>query len=620
MISAARQMPSDDRVEAKPSSGSAVLDYIGPLAVELNLGRAQADELRRTVSIEGWSALNSRLAKIGIKQADIARAIAKQSQLPLYPRSFPVGDVLYGSQHDKDAVVSKVSHKWLIARNRVLYVINPLDEGSYVTAQQEFGDNIRSLGVIDSVTISKLWSDSPPELRAADAASELPSKSGAKGEEGKEWDAWLYSVIEDAARQDASDIFFMPQLNEVRVRFKIDGEAILQKSLKFGPGPAADQFRALSNRLLSLSGGDGSYYMETYDGSMVHEMSDRTIKLRVAGLPVTLPNQTMPWHKYTLRLLGNRIDALTLDDLGLPRSEDNDQVTKLRLIGEQKHGLFLVTGPTGSGKTTTLSALLQSIVTDHPNKEVITVEDPVELFIDGVNHAEISGKMDWAKALKNILRQAPDVILLGEIRYPDVAQASVDAAQTGHLVLSTLHTNSATESIGRLREIGLAPYNVADVVRGITAQRLVKKVCKHCCEPARWGELTSGKHPRYSKEPKLGLTNLLYKAVRTNYADLANLPQDDEVVMIPSLTGCDRCDSRGYKGRLVVSEFLSVDPIIQGLILEGKPAAYMHAVARSTQGFMEMWEYAMKLVREGALTFDHALMGLNARPNQIEKL
>ncbi len=590
------------------------LDLVGAIARSLDLAASTEKELRNAVELKGLPSLILEAKRLGIKYADTARVLAREQKMALYPCRYPEGDDRNNSDAGKKPLtVVHCTEHWLLASNRVLYAWNHLDTESYASAYKLIGEeNIRAIGVIDHESLIRAY-------ERGDGVKPSGAITVDAGAEGGAMDALINDLMYRAARDQASDIYFMPQPNELVIRFKIDGEARVVTTLDFSPVSTAGsrKYRELSNRLLSRSGGQTGYYRETFDGAFVYDgMTGRTIKARVAGIPVTLPNATEPFHKYTIRLLGNRLDSLNLEDLGIPKDESNPQLTQLRLLAESKHGIVLVTGPTGSGKTTTLTALVQTIKTIYPEKEIITLEDPVEIFIDGVNHAQVNEQMSYAQGLKNILRQAPDIILVGEIRNLEVASEAITASQTGHLVLSTLHTNGAIATIGRLRDIGMEPYNIADTVRAITAQRLCKKVCPHCAIDARWGDLVSGQLAEYKKLERMTM-KMHYLSINKNYTDLRWLPPSDTIVLIPRMGGCPKCNGQGYRGRVMISELLQNSMEIESMIIGNATPSMIHHVARERYGFLEMWEHAMQLITSRQITFDHAIGSLSPRPGVI---
>ena len=271
------------------------------------------------------------------------------------------------------------------------------------------------------------------------------------------------SLIDTAIRRNATDIHMEPSEKGFRIRFRIDGMLAEYRTL---PAWVAEPVLI---RLKLLANVDITERRLPHDGSFTFESADGNINIRLSTLPVQ--NGEQPFEKCVLRLLQTKDDGITLDKLGF-RPEI---LAELRRTFEAPQGIFLVTGPTGSGKTTTLYAGLREIIARHIN--VTTIEDPVEYRLDGANQVQINDKcgFTFATALRSILRQDPDVILVGEIRDSETAQIALRAAQTGHLVLATLHTNSARAAETRLQDLGIAPKLFRESLVGIVAQRLLRK-------------------------------------------------------------------------------------------------------------------------------------------------
>lgn len=271
------------------------------------------------------------------------------------------------------------------------------------------------------------------------------------------------SICFEAIEQNASDIHIEACENATRVRFRIDGKLktakIIQKS----------KFQQISSRIKVLANLNILESRQPQDGRITVSSNDRKIDLRVSILPTT------NGESIVLRILGRKSDSIlslqNLNDLGF--SEEN--LSKIKKIIDCPHGLFLITGPTGSGKTTTLNAILQYIKNDED--KIITIEDPVEVLVDGINQIQINDQigLGFDTILRRVLRQDPNIILIGEIRDSETARLAVRAALTGHLVLSTLHTNDAVGTISRLENMGIEPYILADVLKGALAQRLIRK-------------------------------------------------------------------------------------------------------------------------------------------------
>lgn len=329
-------------------------------------------------------------------------------------------------------------------------------------------------------------------------------------------------MIEKAARQRASDIHIEPLEKKVRIRYRIDG-ALYEKAkydVKILP--------AMIARIKIIGGMDISEKRKPQDGRITQIVDRTEYDIRVSILP------TVYGEKVVMRLASKNALNREKGQLGLKPQE----MKRFDHILKNPHGILLVTGPTGSGKSTTLYTALSELNTEDVN--IITVEDPVEANIDGINQVQVNNKADltFASALRSILRQDPDVIMIGEIRDQETASIAVQASITGHLVVSTLHTNSSASTITRLADMGIEPYLIADSIVGVIAQRLVRRLCPAC------------KRPRLATPDELELLN----------------KRPDEAVQVYEPCGCPECDNMGYKGRIGVYEIMEMTPKLRHII------------------------------------------------------
>lgn len=329
-------------------------------------------------------------------------------------------------------------------------------------------------------------------------------------------------IIQTASKEGASDIHIEPREKSIAVRFRIDG--VLFETMH----PPGKMAAAIISRLKIMANLDISERRLPQDGRIRCQVSGRKLDLRMSTIPTTYG------EKVVLRILDTRSISVGLDDLGF----DENTLTIWKHQIDQPHGIILVTGPTGSGKTTTLYASLRSM--DKVTQNVSTVEDPVEYHLDGITQTQTHEKigMTFARALKALLRQDPDVIMIGEIRDQETAHTAVQAALTGHLVLSTLHTNDAPSSITRLVNIGIEPFLIGAAVNAALAQRLVRKICPHCKAPAQ---------PTEEFKEFLVLHGLA----------------DSELF---ESVGCNRCRNIGYSGRVGIYELLTVDDHLRDIV------------------------------------------------------
>ena len=331
-------------------------------------------------------------------------------------------------------------------------------------------------------------------------------------------------LIQDAISLQASDIHWEPGDSSLRVRYRIDGRLETKRTFPLSVA------RNLLARIKIMSGMDVAERRLPQDGRCSVLVNNRAIDLRVSSLP------TVYGEKIVIRILDQEKAQRTLQSLGMSPEVENN----LRHLIKEPHGMILVVGPTGSGKTTTLYALLQELTSEELN--LVSIEDPVEYQLPGVVSVQVHPRigLTFAQGLRAILRQDPDVIMIGEIRDEETARIAVAAALTGHLVLSTLHTNTAAEAVTRLLDMGIEPYLVAAVLRGVLSQRLVRRLCEHCKEP--WD----------------------LKALEKQALDL---PEDVQVIYRAS--GCPHCRYTGYSGSIGIHELLLYHQDIRNLVLEG---------------------------------------------------
>ncbi|MCM1047774.1 MAG: Flp pilus assembly complex ATPase component TadA [Clostridiales bacterium] len=329
-------------------------------------------------------------------------------------------------------------------------------------------------------------------------------------------------MIEQAVRQRASDIHIEPMERQVRIRYRIDG-ALYEKatySIRLLPAMVA--------RIKIIGGMDIAEKRKPQDGRITQVVDRQEFDIRVSILP------TVYGEKVVMRLTSKNALTKEKSQLGLGPAD----MKKFDHILQNPHGILLVTGPTGSGKSTTLYTALSELNREDVN--IITVEDPVEANIDGINQVQVNPKanLTFASALRSILRQDPDIIMIGEIRDQETASIAVQASITGHLVVSTLHTNSAASTITRLEDMGIEPYLIADSTIGVIAQRLVRRLCPEC------------KKAKKADADELELLN--------------RKPDEDITIYAPG--GCPRCDGTGYKGRIGVYEIMEMTQPLRSII------------------------------------------------------
>jgi type IV pilus assembly protein PilB len=374
------------------------------------------------------------------------------------------------------------------------------------------------------------------------------------------------SVIFQAAEDGASDIHFEPQEDVLVVRYRIDG--VLQEVQRIPKRMAA----GVTTRLKVLAKLDIAERRKPQDGriSLNAAAAGRTLDIRVATLP------TVEGESLVMRLLDKSKKPPTLTEIGL---SDEMRVT-LEEIVNRPTGALLVTGPTGSGKSTTLYASLNMI--NRPEINIITVEDPVEYRLAGVNQVQINVRagLTFAAALRSILRSDPDVVMVGEIRDGETAKISIEAALTGHFVLSTLHTNDAPGAITRLNEMGVEPFLVGSAVTGVLAQRLARKLCSHCCE-------------MYQPSDE----ELVRARVSTDVAAAA------DGMAFYRKRGCPRCNQSGYKGRIGIFQLLAMSEQLESLAVQKASREEIERAAMS-EGMRTLWDDGIRKVAAGLTSIE----------------
>jgi len=363
-------------------------------------------------------------------------------------------------------------------------------------------------------------------------------------------------IINQAIQERASDVHIEPQKNMVRVRYRVDG--VLREHLT---APKYTQ-AALISRIKIIADLDITKRRVPQDGRISMNVRGLNIDMRVSTLP------TVHGEKVVIRLLTKDESLVNIENLGF--SDHNLQ--RFENLIAQPHGIILVTGPTGSGKSTTLIAALNKL--NDIEKNIVTIEDPVEYQLNGINqvHAKEQVGLSFANTLRSILRQDPDIIMVGEIRDEETAEIAVRAALTGHLVLSTLHTNDSVSSVTRLVDMGIPPYLVASTVIGAMAQRLVRRLCNDCKK-----SYEAGIEEREFMDLEEGTT--LYKA-----------------------NACRKCSDTGYKGRLAVQEILTVDEQVEKMIVRGEDEIDIKKYALS-QGMIDLKQDGIEKIKEGLTSY-----------------
>jgi len=378
----------------------------------------------------------------------------------------------------------------------------------------------------------------------------------------------LTSLFEDAVQVKASDIHIEPDEAVLRIRQRVDGvlQEQVMKEKRIAP--------ALVQRLKLMSSLDISEKRMPQDGCFHLRVKNRDLDVRVSTMPVAYGESVV------MRLLDQSTGVLDLEQLGMTAG----LLKRFRRLLRNPHGMIVVTGPTGSGKTTTLYAALSEL--NRPDRKIITVEDPVEYRLPRINQVQVNPKIDlsFARVLRSALRQDPDVVMVGEIRDQETAQIGLRAAMTGHLVLSTLHTNDAITSVVRLMDMGAQGYLVASSLRAVVAQRLARRLCEHCAEP--------------------------YEASDDERRALATLTGEPDADLAANSTrlgrGCSYCNATGYRGRIGVYELLEIGAEAADAVRRDDTAGYALA-ARAQPGWEPLGACALRYAREGVISLEEVL-------------
>jgi len=422
----------------------------------------------------------------------------------------------------------------------------------YLTYPQEVTDAIvRNFGVGSDSLDSKL----------AEEAQE--TKEVVEEDENAAIIRFVNEIIVKAVTERATDIHFEPQKNSLQIRYRIDGQLVPVRV----PDNLVKVQAAVISRLKIMARLNISEKRRPQDGRIHFSSGPIELDIRVSTLPV------MYGESVSLRLLTNSNRPVTIEELGMLERD----VAVIDQNIHKPYGIILVTGPTGAGKSTSLSSFVRRIRT--PDRRIITVEDPVEYEIEGINQSQVHSEIgfDFASALRCILRQDPDVIMVGEIRDKETADIAIRASLTGHLVLSSLHTNDAAGGLTRLVDMGIEPFLITASVELILAQRLVRRLCPHCCKTA---EIDPKKLE--SQMQQLGIP-----ASEMQYANLIKEP-----------VGCDACRHTGYKGRVGIFELLSVTEPVREAMLKNKSAMEIKKIAVA-EGMHTLLQNGWEQVKRG---------------------
>ena len=502
-------------------------------------------------------------------QEDVAHAMAKKSGSIYYSLSSYTIDIKAMNLISPDMSIKYQALAIGFENNYLLVALmNPNDIIALDDLRILTGYDIRPVVVPDKELISaiKQYTRDSSDIEQDEEDGGEINITDERPEDDKPAVILANQIFNMSVNAEASDVHIEPQEKQTRVRFRIDGvlHEIMRQPLKI--------HASLVSRIKVLANMDIAERRTPQDGRITLKIDGKTIDVRVASLPSAYG------EKLTLRLLNRSNRLITLGELGFPESQFKSYDDAIH----KPYGFVLITGPTGSGKSTTMYASLASL--NSVKKNIITLEDPIERRMDGINQIQINPKagVTFASGLRSILRNDPDIIMVGEIRDFETAKISVESALTGHLVLSTLHTNDSAGAISRLSDMGVEKYLTSSALLGVVAQRLMRVLCPVCKRP--------------------------YKISRDELLNtIPDFPFDGEKeIELYRAHGCLSCNNTGYKGRVGIYEFLSVDENMQRLILSGASSTEIRRYAVES-GMITMRHDSLIKVKKGESTLEEML-------------
>ena len=541
-------------------------------------GKLTPHNLERALAAqrEMGGALDGVLVSLGlVSELDAARALAEHLGLPFLPaEAYPAVFAEPGGLLPEFLKTHRVLP--LRAEDGVLHVAMRAPQDAFVLKALRLTTGLRPQPVVSlGSEIDKAlhrYLDEAEETGDGDDGSPL----GAEGDAGdfvehlrdlaseapviRQVNAIIGRVIE----LRASDIHLEPFDDGLHVRYRVDGV------LHPGEVVPAGQGAAVSSRVKLLAHLDIAERRLPQDGRIKTRVKGRELDLRVSTVP------TVHGESVVMRVLDRASVRFSLEDMGF----EKDTLARFNQLVHRPHGILLVTGPTGSGKTTTLYAALAKL--DSTTQKIITVEDPVEYQLEGINQIQVHTQINltFANALRSILRQDPDIIMIGEMRDGETAQIAVQSSLTGHLVLSTLHTNTAASAVVRMQDMGVERYLITSTVNGVLAQRLVRRLCTHCKAPVQ-------------PAPELLQSSGLGRFVTPG-------------APIYEAKGCDHCRGTGYQGRTGIHELLVVDEAMRSAILQGMDASALQSIATKA-GMYTLYDDGLRKVAAGVTSLDEVL-------------
>jgi general secretion pathway protein E len=565
-------------------------------------GAVDADRLEGVLAVQrekGGDLLDLLVASSAADESAVARALAEEAQLPYVDSVEPMG--ISTVLAIRLPIAFAKAHKVLVVSEDEQHVhvlcADPFDTAAFDDVRVIFGKTVEP-----SVACGGKITDAINRVYERDAGGdELGADDGQSVDDDADGDIldsddeapvirWVNSLFLSAMKERASDIHIEPEEKEVIVRYRIDGELYISRR-----APRAFMSSIVSRIKIESSLNIAEKRLPQ-DGRITKKIAGKGFDIRVSTIPTS-----RGYERIVMRLLNKSSVLLDLPDLGFSVRD----YTLMDGLIRRPDGIILVTGPTGSGKTTTLYACINRI--NHPNINILTAEDPVEYEIQGIHQLHVQPKigLTFASALRAFLRQDPDVVMVGEIRDKDTVEIAINASLTGHLVLSTIHTNDAAGAITRMVDMGVEPFLLRSSVIGILAQRLVRVLCQNCkysypAEPIELEELGLTRERLAARERRKQNPNSRYFPRTMTEPDLLEIDTDNPPVFYKA-RGCDRCGNTGFSGRRGIYELLLIDDAVGGLILKNADAQSMKRMA---------WEQGMDSLRDDGAR--KVIMGLTS--------
>jgi type IV pilus assembly protein PilB len=551
---------------------------IGQLLLDKEL--VEKEQIQRALEYQQKSGEKLRLGEILVKfgyvtQEDVLKCIGEQFDVPVVdldkvkpeveavdvvPRNTAKMHNIMPLKKQANSLVVAIDDLDLCAIDNLKFILN-MDIKPVLATQEAIEAAVeRYYGGEESTVDNMLREFTEGDFGLEEGAEEAADEEGADAPIVK----LVALIVTDAVQSRASDIHVEPMANRLRIRYRIDGVCQEVES------PPKRLQNSILARLKLMAGMDLAEKRKPQDGRIVMRVAGEPLDLRVSNIPTT------DGESIVMRILSRQAARVSLVELGFHPSD----LEHFQRIIRRPNGIFLVTGPTGSGKTTTLYSALNSL--NRPDTKIITAEDPIEYTFPGINQSQVESELNrtFPVILRAMLRQAPEIILVGEIRDEETAEIAIRAALTGHLVFSTLHTNDAPSAIPRLIDMGIKPYMVASSVQAIMAQRLVRTTCSNCKEPFDYPE---------NQLRAVGLS-----------------PDDVEGITLYKGRGCNRCSGTGYHSRLGIFELMEMNADLRNLTFRKAPTGEIREKARS-YGMLTLMEDGLRKVIQGVTTIDEIL-------------